>query len=65
MNKFRGSTSDSIIIDFSMFNNYDIMVHYDEIRQRIKEMKINDPEYQDYTYVATGSKVRVIRRIIA
>lgn len=64
MNKFSGSTYDSIIIGFSMFNNHDIMVHSDEIRQRIKEMKMNDPEYQDYTYAATGSKVRVIGRIM-
>lgn len=64
MNKFSGSTYDSIIIGFSMFNNHDIMVHSDEIRRRIKEMKMNDSEYQDYTYAATGSKVRVIGRIM-
>lgn len=27
-------------------------------------MKMTDPEYQDYTYAATGSKVRVIGRIM-
>ncbi len=64
MNKFSGSTYDSIIIGFSMFNNHDIMVHSDEIRKKIKEMKMTDPEYQDYTYAATGSKVRVIGRIM-
>ena len=64
MNKFSGSTYDSIIIGFSMFNNHDIMVHSDEIRRRIKEMKMNDSEYQDYTYAATGSKERVIGRIM-
>ena len=47
-----------------MFNNHDIMLHSDQIRQKIKEMKMNDPEYQDYTYAATGSKVRVIGRIM-
>lgn len=64
MRKFSGSTYDSIIIGFSMFNNHDIMIHADEIRQKIKEMKMNDFEYQDYTYAATGSKVRVIGRIM-
>lgn len=64
MNKFSGSTYDSIIIGFSMFNNHDIMANGDEIRRRIKEMKMNDLEYQDYTYAATGSKARVIGRIM-
>lgn len=64
MNKFSGSTYDSIIIAFSMFNNHDIMVHSDQIRQKIKEMKMNDIEYQDYTYASTGSKVRVYGRIM-
>lgn len=64
MNKFSGSTYDSIIIGFSMFNNHDIMANADIIRNRIKEMKIGDSEYQDYTYAATGSKVRVIGRIM-
>ena len=63
-NKFSGSIYDSIIIGFSRFNNHDIMAHSDEIRQEIKEMKMNDPEYQDYTYAATGSKGRVIGRIM-
>lgn len=64
MNKFSGSTYDSIIIAFSLFNNHDIMVHSDQIRQKIKEMKMNDIEYQDYTYASTGSKVRVYGRIM-
>ena len=64
MNKFSGSTYDSIIIGFSMFNNHDIMANADTIRNRIKEMKMKDSEYQDYTYAATGSKVRVIGRIM-
>ncbi len=64
MNKFSGSTYDSIIIGFSMFNNHDIMVNADTIRNRIKELKMNDSEYQNYTYAATGSKIRVIGRIM-
>ena len=47
-----------------MFNNHDIMLHSDQIRQKIKEMKMNDIEYQDYTYASTGSKVRVYGRIM-
>lgn len=63
MNKFSGSTYDSIIIGFSMFNNHDIMSHSDIIRNKVKEMKMNDSQYQNYTYAATGSKARVIGRI--
>lgn len=37
MNKFSGSTYDSIIIGFSMFNNHDIMAHSDEIRKKLKK----------------------------
>lgn len=64
MRKFSGSVYDSIIIAFSKFNNHDIMVHADEIRKAINDMKMNDAEYQDYTYAATGSKNRVIGRIM-
>lgn len=64
MNKFSGSVYDSIIIAFSMFNNHDLMLHADEIRKEIDDIKINDMAYQDYTYAATGSKNRVIGRIM-
>lgn len=64
MNKFSGSVYDSIIVGFSMFNNHDLMSHSDDIREGINNMKMNDEEYQEYTYAATGSKARVIGRII-
>ena len=63
-NKFSGSVYDSIICAFSMFDNHDIMVHADEIRNKITDVKCNDEEYRDYTYAATGSKNRVIGRIM-
>ena len=64
MNKFSGSTYDSIIIGFSMFNNNDIMANADEIRKAIRDLKMYDSDYQDYTYAATGSKIRVVGRIM-
>lgn len=64
MNKFSGSVYDSIIVGFSMFNNHDLMRHSDSIRESINNMKMNDEEYQEYTYASTGSKVRVIGRIM-
>ena len=64
MNRFSGSIYDSIIIACSMFDNHDLMVHADEIRTQINEMKQNDLTYQDYTYAATGSKNRVVGRIM-
>lgn len=64
MKKFSGSVYDSIIIACSMFNNHDLMAHADEIRKQVNEVKMNNPTYQDYTYAATGSKSRVIGRIL-
>ena len=62
--KFSGSVYDSIIIPFSFFNNHDLMLHSDEIRNAIKNLKLNDDKYRDDTYVATGSRKRVIGRIM-
>lgn len=64
MNKFSGSVYDSIIIACSMFDNHDLMVHADEIRSQVNEIKKNNATYQDYTYAATGSKNRVVGRIM-
>ena len=63
-NKFSGSVYDSIIIPFSMFDAHDLMVHADEIRSQLNDIKLNNSQYQDYTYAATGSKNRVIGRIM-
>lgn len=64
MRKFSGSVYDSIAIAFSMFNNHDLMMHADKIRETIEDIKINNQDYHDFTYAATGSKDRVIGRIM-
>lgn len=63
-NKFSGSVYDSIIIGFSMFNNNDIMANSDKIRNSIKNLKLSNVQYKENTYVSTGSKSRVIGRIM-
>lgn len=62
--KFSGSVYDSIIIPFSFFNNHDLMAHADEIRKSIEDLKLNNDQYREDTYVATGSRKRVLGRII-
>ena len=64
ISKFSGSIFDSIVIPFSMFNKHDIMQHADTIRNEITNLKKNNEEYKDYTYASTGSKKRVIGRIM-
>ncbi len=64
MNKFSGSVYDSIIIACSMFDNHVLMNNADMIRRQVEELKKNNLEYQDYTYAATGSKDRVVGRIL-
>lgn len=64
MNKFSGSVYDSIIIAFSMFDTHNLMKNANEIRSSISYIKANDQTYSDYTYAATGSKDRVIGRIM-
>lgn len=63
-NKFSGSVYDSIIIPFSMFDSHDLMQHADDIRSQINDIKLHNAQYQDYTYAATGSRNRVIGRIM-
>lgn len=64
MKKFSGSVYDSIIIAFSMFNSHSLMKNADAIRKTIIDIKANNETYSDYTYAATGSKDRVIGRIM-
>lgn len=64
MNKFSGSVYDSIAIACSMYAPNDLMRHADEIRNKIVKIKESDLKYSDYTYAATGSKERVIGRIM-
>ena len=63
-NKFSGSVYDSIAIPFSMFNKHDLMKNADRIRQAIKDIKINNLEYMESTYAGTGTKKRVVQRIM-
>ena len=62
--KFSGSVYDSIIIPFSFFSNHDLMAYADEIRTSIEDLKMNDSEYRENTYVSTGSRKRVLARIL-
>jgi 5-methylcytosine-specific restriction endonuclease McrA len=63
--KFSGSVYDSIIIPFSFFSAHDLMSHADEIRKAIDELKKDNLQYRDDTYAATGSRKRVIGRVMA
>lgn len=63
LEKFSGSVYDSIIIPFSFFDKHSLISHADKIREAVKRVKMTDESYREDTYAATGSKVRVIRRI--
>jgi 5-methylcytosine-specific restriction endonuclease McrA len=63
LEKFSGSVYDSIIIPFSFFDKHSLIVNADKIREAILDVKRTDETYREDTYAATGSKVRVIRRI--
>ena len=39
------------------------MTHADEIRKAIEDLKLNNEQYREDTYVATGSRKRVLGRI--
>ena len=64
LNTFSGSVYDSIAVACSMFDSHDLMAHSDEIRKQINEIKMNNLQYQDYTYASSGSKNRVVGRIM-
>lgn len=63
LEKFSGSVYDSIIIPFSFFDKHSLIVNADKIREAVMNVKMTDESYREDTYAATGSKVRVIRRI--
>lgn len=63
LEKFSGSIYDSIIIPFSFFDKHSLIVNADKIREAMGKVKMTDETYREDTYAATGSKVRVIRRI--
>lgn len=47
-----------------MFDSHDLMQHADDIRNQINDIKLHNAQYWDYTYAATGSKNRVVGRIM-
>lgn len=63
LEKFSGSVYDSIIIPFSFFDKHSLIVNADKIREAIMKVKMEDEAYREDTYAATGSRVRVVRRI--
>ena len=63
LEKFSGSVYDSIIIPFSFFDKHSLITHADKIREAVMKVKKEDEAYREDTYAATGSRVRVIRRI--
>lgn len=63
LEKFSGSVYDSIIIPFSFFDKHSLIVNADKIREAIMKVKMTDESYREDTYAATGSRVRVVRRI--
>ncbi len=63
LDMFSGSVYDSIIVPFSHFPAQKIIKNADEIKKAIENIKINDIDYQNDTYAATGSKDRLFGRI--
>lgn len=62
--KFSGSVYDSVIIPFSFFEAHELMAHANKIRTAIHSLKCDNEQYREDTYAATGSKKRVIGRIM-
>ncbi len=63
LTKFSGSVYDSIVIPLSRMDKHELIKHAAEIANAIKTLKVEDAQYQEYTYAATGSRKRVIGRI--
>ena len=64
MNKFSGTFYDSIMVAFSFFDRNKLISKSDAIRIAINDKKLYDDIYHDACYAATGSKDRVVRRIL-
>ena len=64
LNKFSATFYDSIMIAFSMFDKHKLIKKADAIRAAINDKKMNDDSYHDSCYAATGSRDRVIKRIL-
>lgn len=64
MNKFSATFFDAIMIAFSNFDRVKLVMNSDAIRKAINNKKLYDDEFHDACYAATGSRDRVIRRIV-
>ena len=64
LNKFSGSIYDSLMVACSFFENHELMVHANRLREEFEKLKKTNTTYQDYTYAGTGSKERVTGRIL-
>ena len=64
MNKFSATFYDSIMVSFSLFDKVKLITKADAIRLAIEDKKLHDDSYHDACYAATGSRERVIKRIL-
>jgi len=64
LNKFSATFYDSIMVAFAQFDKTKLISKADAIKAAIDNIKINDDEYHDACYAATGSRDRVIKRIL-
>lgn len=64
LNKFSATFYDSIMVAFMQFDKIKLIQKADSIRIAIEDTKLHNDEYHDSCYAATGSKDRVIKRIL-
>lgn len=64
LNKFSATFFDAIMIPFANFDRVKLVANSDAIREAINNKKLYDDEFHDACYAATGSRDRVIRRIV-
>jgi 5-methylcytosine-specific restriction endonuclease McrA len=64
MNKFSATFYDSIMVSFSFFDKIKLINKADAVRNAIEDKKLHDDSYHDACYAATGSRDRVIKRIL-
>ncbi|MBO6261911.1 MAG: DUF262 domain-containing protein [Bacilli bacterium] len=64
LNKFSATFYDSIMVAFSKFDRVKLISKADSIRAAINDTKFKHDEYHDACYAATGSRERVIKRIL-
>lgn len=64
LNKFSPTFYDSIMVAFSIFDREKLKARADIIRNAIEYKKLHDDKYHNACYAATGSKDRVIQRIL-